>query len=333
MTIRVETGNLPTPAEQFSYWREVVCETWFGLWAERRDASPFDAMVTMHNVGGVQMAFAQLPEHQLGRSSPGVARAPQAAYCLHQIHEGRVRGCYHGTEYEAGPGDLLLFDTTETCEGFTIEARLKTTILHLPHAFLVSHLGAAVRPPVRLDGGEGGGALLAGYLTSLSHAAPTLPPGTADKASSVLCDLIAVAFKCSSVAMENAQSSIRQARLETAQAFMTTNLADPVLGIGKVARHLGVSERYVQKLFEGTGRTFSETLLDARLEACARALHSRKEEHRTIADLAFKYGFSDLSWFYRRYRARWGETPGDTRARVRKGGCVSHPRPPCTNRP
>lgn len=317
MTTRVETGRLPTPAEQFTYWREVVCESWFGLWAERRDTSPFDARITMHDMGGLKVAVAQLPEHELGRSSFEIARLSQAAYCLHQVHEGRVCGSYRGIEYEAGPGDLLLFDTTEPCDSFTIEGRLKTTIFHVPHEQLKSQLGAGT--PVRLCGREGGGGLLAGYLSSLLHTTPTLSSGIAVKAGGILRDLIAAAFGSSPAEAEHGMSSIRQARLTTAQEFIAANLTDPALGTGKVARHLGVSERYIQKLFESTGRTFSETLLDARLEACARALYSPGENHKTIADIAFKYGFNDLSWFYRRYRARWGETPGDTRARARKG--------------
>jgi AraC family transcriptional regulator, positive regulator of tynA and feaB len=91
---------------------------------------------------------------------------------------------------------------------------------------------------------------------------------------------------------------------------------DPELRIGKVAAHLKVSQRYVQKLFEGTGSTFSETLVSAQLDACYRALTDTRRRRRTIADIAFSSGFNELSWFHRCYKQRWSETPGDTRART-----------------
>jgi len=130
-----------------------------------------------------------------------------------------------------------------------------------------------------------------------------------------LCDLAVAAFQ-PVASFDPDQSGVRQARLAAAQQFITNNLADPELSIGKVAAHLKVSQRYVQKLFESTGSTFSETLVSARLDACYRALTDTRQSRRTIADIAFSTGFNDLSWFHRCYKQRWNETPGDTRART-----------------
>jgi AraC family transcriptional activator of tynA and feaB len=111
MGATIEISTLATPAEQFRYWREVVCETWFGLWAERSNSGPFDARIELYELGAVQVAQAYLPQHRMGRSATEMARLPQSAYCLHQLHEGAVHGQYRGAEYQAGAGDLLLFDT------------------------------------------------------------------------------------------------------------------------------------------------------------------------------------------------------------------------------
>jgi AraC family transcriptional activator of tynA and feaB len=315
MQARIEMSDRDTPAEQFAYWREVVCETWFGLWAERTSAGPFHASIELHGIGDAQMARAHLPVHRMGRSVSEIARLPQTAYCLHHLHEGTVHGVYQGTEYTAGPGDLLLFDTAERCDSFVITQPVRTTILHVPHHLIDGQLAPLNRALVRVHGGAGMGALLASYMTSLSQTVSTLPPEAMSKATSILCDLAVAAFQPGAPFDPN-QSGIRQARLATARQFITNNLADPELSIGKVAAHLKVSPRSVQKLFECAGSTLSEMLVSARLDACYRALSDTRQSRRTIADIAFGHGFNDLSWFYRCYKQRWSETPGDTRSRT-----------------
>jgi AraC family transcriptional regulator, positive regulator of tynA and feaB len=315
MQTRIEISDRGTPAEQFSYWREVVCETWFGLWAERTDSGPFHATIDLHAIGDVQMARARLPVHRMGRSAPEIARLSQTAYCLHHLHEGAVHGLYQGTEYKAGPGDLLLFDTSERCDSFVIMRPVRTTILHVPRHLIGGQFTPLNRPVVHVHGGSGMGALLAGYVTSLSQTVCTLPPEAMSKASSILCDLAVAVFQPAAPSDPD-QSGIRQARLANARQFITNNLADPALSIGKVAAHLKVSPRYVQKLFEGTGSTFREMLVSARLDICYRALTDTRQSRRTIADIAFSSGFNDLSWFHRCYKQHWGETPGDTRVRT-----------------
>ena len=315
MHTRIEIGDLATPAEQFAFWREIVCETWFGLWAERTGSGPFQATIELHGISDVQMARAHLPEHRMGRSGSEIARLSQTAYCLHHLHEGVVHGVYRGVEYEAGPGDLLLFDTAEQCDSFVITQPVSATILHVPRHLIDEQLTSLNRTQVRVHGHDGVGALLTGYMALLSQTVSTLPPEAMSTASSVLCDLAVAAFQ-PTAPLDPDQSGIRQVRLATARQFITNNLADPELSIGKVAAHLKVSRRYVQKLFEGTGSTFSETLVSARLDACYRALTDAWQSRRTIAEIAFAQGFNDLSWFHRCYKQRWSETPGDTRART-----------------
>jgi AraC-like DNA-binding protein len=315
MGVTIEVGTLATPAAQFRYWREVICETWFGLWAERSNSGPFDARIELHEMGPVQVAHAYLPQHRMGRGTTEMARLPQSAYCLHQLHEGSVHGQYRGAEYQAGPGDLLLFDTTDPCESFVIDQPIRATILHIPRSLLDDPRAVLNQAPVRLHSRDGVGALLAGYMSSLSQAASTLPPQATGKVGSILCDLVVAAFQ-PSAQPDPRQSGLREARLAAAQQLISKSLADPEFGIGRVAERLGVSRRYVHKLFESTGRTFSETLVYARLDASYHALSDTRQSGRTIADIAFGCGFNDLSWFYRCYRERWSETPGDTRVRT-----------------
>jgi AraC-like DNA-binding protein len=80
-----------------------------------------------------------------------------------------------------------------------------------------------------------------------------------------------------------------------------------------VAARLGITVRYVHHLLEPTGRSFSEHLLDKRLARVVELLREAGQRHRKIADIAFKVGFKDLSYFNRMFRRKYGGTPSDMR--------------------
>jgi AraC-like DNA-binding protein len=99
---------------------------------------------------------------------------------------------------------------------------------------------------------------------------------------------------------------------------MRNNLCDAALSPSSAARAFGLSSRTVHKLFERTDTTFSEWLLSQRLDACAAALE-RAEPGARIADVALAAGFGDVSYFNRRFKARFAMTPREWRRRGPSG--------------
>jgi AraC-like DNA-binding protein len=112
------------------------------------------------------------------------------------------------------------------------------------------------------------------------------------------------------IAKRGLMAARRQLVLEKIQA----RAADPSFSATVVASELGVTRRYVNLLLEATERTFSEHVLDRRLTIAHQLLLTQSS--RTITSLAMEAGFSDLSYFNRMFRRRFGDTPG----RFRKGG-------------
>ena len=80
-----------------------------------------------------------------------------------------------------------------------------------------------------------------------------------------------------------------------------------------VAAHFGISKRYVHKLFERTGNSFSRHVLQCRLERAAADLTAPEQARMPIAEIAYRNGFSDLSYFNRRFKAHFQATPRDLR--------------------
>jgi AraC-like DNA-binding protein len=99
--------------------------------------------------------------------------------------------------------------------------------------------------------------------------------------------------------------------LETIRRRAGEQSLDPA----SVAVQSGISVRYLHQLLEPTGRTFSQHLLEQRLERARVEL--RKPDHRRkIADIAVDCGFSDISHFNRSFRRAFGDTPNGVRVRA-----------------
>jgi AraC-like DNA-binding protein len=112
-----------------------------------------------------------------------------------------------------------------------------------------------------------------------------------------------------------AKGGLMAARRQLVLEKIRARAADPAFNANVVAAELGVSRRYVNLLLEDSGRTFSEHVLDRRLVIAYQLLLAQPNRSRTIASVALEAGFSDLSYFNRVFRRRFGDTPG----RFRKG--------------
>jgi AraC-like DNA-binding protein len=121
--------------------------------------------------------------------------------------------------------------------------------------------------------------------------------------------------------------AMRKLRLEQIGQHMRRNFADPELSPGDAADALGLSRRYVHKLYAQEGRSFRQELIALRIEACLRAFTDEKQAGKTIADIAFAAGYTDISQFNRHFRRLKEDTPSAVRrtlalsiGKVRKSG-------------
>jgi AraC-like DNA-binding protein len=74
-----------------------------------------------------------------------------------------------------------------------------------------------------------------------------------------------------------------------------------------------LSRRYIQRLLEETGKSFTDHLVERRLDRCYAMLTDHRYLHMRIIDIAFATGFSDVSHFNRMFRRRFGDTPSGVR--------------------
>jgi AraC family transcriptional regulator, positive regulator of tynA and feaB len=125
-----------------------------------------------------------------------------------------------------------------------------------------------------------------------------------------LCNLLALA-----TSTDVAPSALQpELQMEALLAFCRQNLHDCELSPQKAADHLGVSVRTVHLRFKQIGQTFGRFVLESRLEACRTALGDDNQRAIKISEIAYRWGFNDLSHFNKAFRTRFDITPRDLRS-------------------
>lgn len=109
---------------------------------------------------------------------------------------------------------------------------------------------------------------------------------------------------------DTAKTPSHAALLHRVTLTIEQRLHDTDLTLGRVARAEGISERYLQKLFEQNRESFSHYLRERRLQRARAALISSGEVRTPVADVAFNCGFGDASNFSRLFKERFGIPPG-----------------------
>jgi acetamidase/formamidase/AraC-like DNA-binding protein len=153
-------------------------------------------------------------------------------------------------------------------------------------------------------------------LEAASETLETLPPEAWNTIGMSLAEmLLALSRQKQPSAAEVIGIGTQPALLHRIYEAIERKLGDPELTPARVAQIEGISERYLQKLFEGTGDNFTHYLRERRLQRCWADLANPAEAHRSVSDIAFGCGFSDAAHFSRSFRDRFGLSPRAFRQR------------------
>lgn len=151
--------------------------------------------------------------------------------------------------------------------------------------------------------------LLTSYMDLVHDKLVLGTPKLRDMVVSHVHDLVAMALIPHPAACESGLSALRHARLNAALNHIAAHFHEPGLSVADVARDQGISPRYLQRLIETTGTTFTARVTELRLQRAFALLAEPRDDTRRISDIVLQAGFSDISYFNRLFRTRFGDTP------------------------
>jgi AraC-like DNA-binding protein len=273
------------PRDRLAYWRESV-------------TARFPKLELHSGVGPAFGARAQV--HQLA-----------VILCLQK--SGRSVMVQDGRQAVLEGGTLAVWDTLRPCV-MTVPSPVRTLTLSIPRRALEARLGSlAPLAAHRLDATKPLVGLAFQFLQMLPTHIDTLDPASALSVAEQALDLVALAFSNELQHRLVALSSSRSVALLRLKASIEPRLSDPELKPPTAAAAAGMSVRYANELLSLEGTSIDRYIWNRRLEHCRRALLDPAHTHRSIGDIAFGWGFSDLSHFARRFKAAFGLSPSDYR--------------------
>jgi AraC-like DNA-binding protein len=150
-------------------------------------------------------------------------------------------------------------------------------------------------------------AVLLGYIRAVAKARLPYEANARHIVSCHLIDLVILAATEPSLG-ESQIDCVVAARRAGALDYIASHFCDPSLSGSSLAEKLGISHRYLQRLLETTGKTFTEHVNELRLDR-AFSLLVTMDANKRVSDIAFDVGYSDLTTFYTHFKSRFGDTP------------------------
>jgi AraC-like DNA-binding protein len=252
--------------------------------------------------------------------SPGVAfrdremvRDGDDSFWLLLSQSTRLEIEHLGRDLRLGSGDATL---THTCETGSFGSRR-----HFGYIGVLLPRSEIAGRGVRLDGGlmrylprqSDALQLLRGYIQTLEKGKISPFAEARETICRHVIDLVALAVTAHRAIGESSLSAVAAAHLSTALHHLDVRFWDPELSVVAVTREMGISPRYLQRLLETSGTSFTARVTELRLQRAFTLLTEARDNKLPISDIAFDAGFTDISHFNRLFRSRFGDTPRGVR--------------------
>lgn len=225
---------------------------------------------------------------------------------LHISHRGR--------EVQLAPGDATVMQADAPGRCGSREGIVVSEIMISPAEWVArdAHPGDALMQHIRRN--SDALKLLGSYIRSLEKTAFAISEQGREIACRHIIDLVVLAATPHPSIGESNASAVVAARLHAMFQYIAVHFSDPELSLTSVARSLHISPRYLQRLMEASGTSFTEYVNELRLKRSFMLLTALSQAR--VSDIALQAGFSDISHFNRLFRSRFGGTPSDVRAQT-----------------
>jgi AraC-like DNA-binding protein len=310
--VEFSTDFLPEE-ERTAYWREHYGQVMLRVDLEPAKDAPFQACMTSLLLPGLNLIEASASSAKISRTGEHLADGNDDAVLA--INRAGIAVVSSGgreevlREHEA----ILMLGNEPT--SFYRATHGQSFTIRMPRAMLRSIASDAEDSIMRLiPRNRSALGLLARYASWLLRTGTSLDAELLNLSERHIQDLFALTVGASSDFKEVARTrGLRAARLKLAKAYIIENCHRREISVGSVSAHLCVTPRYLQRLFEDDGTTFSEFLVTQRLARAHRQLCQADSVHAAISTIAYDAGFGDLSYFNRRFRRLYGVTPREVK--------------------
>jgi AraC family transcriptional regulator, positive regulator of tynA and feaB len=270
----------------------------------------FSARMSARSSGLIRLATStSTGSYQLVRNRRDIERAPADHYSIFMQLSGQTV-IKHGDDETTAlhANDIAIYDgrlpfRAEIFDGGRTMAVIPRAMIDRRAPWLKQ------RPVQKFNANSRFVDLARRHLLELSADQSTLSETATSMLTDNLCNLLALA-SATDVAPNRLPPELQ---IEALLAFCRENLHDGDLSPQQAADHLGISVRTLHSRFRQIGQTFGHWLLENRLQGCSNALRDPNQQTMNISEVAYWWGFNDLSYFNKAFRAHFDMTPREWR--------------------
>lgn len=301
-------------ARRADFWRDAVCQAFLAMTPRLPRSTDFAARLDHTSIERLALNRVQAPAHGVTRSPHDLARGGAGCLFLNLQLAGRGWVRQAGRDHRAAAGELMLIDSREPYMIDLLDGGILLS-LAVPADVLdsaVPGLEHQVARPVRTSAAAH---LLIAQMQTLAACAPSLDQAQVGVVSDTLVVLATTALTAPAAAA-GAQSSLRR----RVQVLIARHLHDPAFNPAQAASQAGVSVRSVHAAMASAGTTFGAVQMEYRLQRAHQMLVGA-QGLASVTSVSGACGFVSAEHFSRRFRARFGCTPGSC-LRSRNAGSI-----------
>lgn len=307
----IETYVVPE-AERLDFWRDAM-RAHYQLELDADPEMPIAACAEKLQIG--RSAITTMTVSQSRYSSLAECRDQNQDLIFFIMKQGCIQIAQRGQDVRIGPGQAAALLGVEPYKLEMIGEDSTFSILRMPVspiALAVPNLDQAIVRP--LESQAHAIALLHGYMKSLMALETQMGPEASKTVTDHLSDLLSFALN-SAVPIKKKKhgGGIRAARRHAVKKEIAANLAKHGLSSEDVAARLGITARYLRKLLEDEGTSFSGLVRHMRIHQAHKLLSDPANLAVPISTIAYRVGFVDLSYFNYCFREEFGMKPSDIR--------------------
>lgn len=309
--LRLDTAAVREP-ERLDYWREMVLR----LFADVEIAAPaqqgFHGLMQSLRSDVMRLTCVQAAPQSVRRRHRDARENYEDCYFAVLMLSGTQRMEQDGRRVELHAGDFAVYDGARP-HRLDFTETWSELILNIPRPALNRLVpGMAGLTAQTLAAGPGMGEVLRGFLGTVATTLPRLGEVELAALSVHALNLIGSTLALDRRPLE-AETSARDAALLRAKLLVDALLGDPHLDAHRIAARLGLSVRYLNRLFNAERTSLMRYVWARRLERCHADLLRAEAGAQRVLDIAMRWGFSDMSHFSRAFKERYGVSPRDCR--------------------
>ena len=305
-----------SPDTRFTAWRRRIEEI-AGMEAElvAPGESSFRSSVRNRNLGPLTILEFDVEPYQVRLASKLGSAPPEERLVLWLSIDGSGWVEQGGVTTELDPSILCVYgaDRPRTF-AFTTPSRGIALLMPLDPVRQALR-GWELALPLNIDCTRGPGAVLADVVRSLARHADDPGEGMVGLAD-VLVALLAAVVSVLPGSLRLMPSRLEVFHKARIKRFVLEHLRDPALDVDTVSRAVGLSTRYIHKLFSSEPERLMKWVWAQRIEGACKEIERTASRRKAISQVAFSWGFSGPAHFSRSFRKRYGVSPIEYRSRA-----------------